>query len=311
MEMAPRTAPIVWLGQGKCGDCRLVGGKGASLCHLAADHRVPPAFCLTTVAFERWSGHAQGETAVFLAELYPLLAAAYDHLATLCGLEQPQVAVRSSARDEDSGRASFAGQHATYLNVVGAEAVAQAVLRCWQSGHSPHALAYRRHRGLPPHVQMAVLVQQLIPADVSAVVFSANPVTGDGTEIVINASWGLGESIVGGRVMPDMYVVRKQDLSIHVQQVARKECMTVPATGGTREVAVPRWLRTHPVLSDTQILETARLALALEASMGVPVDVECAYRNEMLYLLQCRPITALGKATTVFDPMDIERRVEP
>jgi pyruvate,water dikinase len=158
---------------------------------------------------------------------------------------------------------------------------------------------------------MAVLVQQLIPADVSTVVFSANPVTGDGGEIVINANWGLGESIVGGRVMPDTYVVCKLDLSIHLRQVAKKERMTVPATGGTREVAVPRWLRTQPVLSDAQILETARLALALEASMGVPVDVECAYRDEMLYLLQCRPITALGKAKTVFDRMDIQRRMEP
>jgi len=136
-----------------------------------------------------------------------------------------------------------------------------------------------------------VLVQQLIPADVSAVVFSAHPVTGNRAEIVINANWGLGESIMDGRVTPDTYVVRRPDLVIHLCQVAEKERMAVPEQEGTREVAVPRWMRTQPVLSDAQVLEVARLAIALEASMGTPVDVECAYRNGTLYLLQCRPIT--------------------
>jgi pyruvate,water dikinase len=292
MEMAQRPDQIVWLGQGNCGDCMLVGGKGAILCHLAVDHRVPPAFCLTTVAFERWSGQDQGETAVFPPELYPLLVAAYDHLATLCGVEHPQVAVRSSAMDEDGCRASFAGQHATYLNVVGVEAVAQAVLRCWQSAYSTHALDYRRHWGLTEEVTMAVLIQQLIPADVSAVVFSANPVTGNREESFINASWGLGESIVGGRVTPDTYVVCKADLAIQQRQVADKERMTVPAANGVREISVPRWLRRQPVLTGDQIVEIARLSIRLEATMGWPVDVECAYRRGELYLLQCRPITA-------------------
>lgn len=281
---------IVWLGQGKCGDCALVGGKGSNLCHLAVCYRVPPAFCLTAAAFDLWLG--QDEASAFPPVLYPRLRTAYTRLAAHCGTEQPRVAVRSSAVDEDGRTASFAGQHATYLNVAGVEAVAQAVLRCWRSAQSAHALTYRRRHGLIPDVSMAVLVQQLIPADVSAVVFSAHPVTGDRAEIVINANWGLGESIVGGRVTPDTYVVRRPDLAIHLRQVAAKERMAVPAKEGTREVAVPRWMRTQPALSDAQILEVSHLGMALEASMGTPVDVECAYRDERLYLLQCRPITA-------------------
>jgi len=121
------------------------------------------------------------------------------------------VAVRSSALDEDGAGASFAGQHETYLNVVGAAAVAEAVARCWASVRSSRALEYRRRQGFPlDGARIAVLVQQLIPADVSSVVFSANPVTGSRDEVMINASWGLGESIVGGTVTPDTYVVRRR-----------------------------------------------------------------------------------------------------
>jgi pyruvate,water dikinase len=197
--------------------------------------------------------------------------------------------------DEDGPGASFAGQHETYLNVVGAEAVAEAVARCWASARSPRALEYRRRQGLPLEgVRIAVLVQQLIPADVSSVVFSANPVTGSGNEVMINASWGLGESIVGGTVTPDTYVVRKTDVRIVSRQVAEKRKMTVMVPGGTREVSVPRFLRAQPTLKDNQAVEMARLAVALEERMGHPVDVECAVHAGELYVLQCRPITTLA-----------------
>src|SRR6186713_779371 len=109
----------------------------------------------------------------------------------------------------------FAGPHETYLNIVGAEAIIQAVIRCWESARSEHALDYRRQQGLSvERPQLAVLVQRLVASDVSAVIFSANPITGSRDEIMINASWGLGESIVGGTVTPDTFVVRKSDLAI-------------------------------------------------------------------------------------------------
>ncbi|MBX2999991.1 MAG: PEP/pyruvate-binding domain-containing protein [Caldilineaceae bacterium] len=282
---------IVWLGQGECQDCVLVGGKGANLCHLAAAYRAPPAFCLTASAFGRWRLQAADGAAPFPRDLYAPLAAAYQRLGELCGVVQPRVAVRSSALGEDGHVASFAGQHATYLNVRGVEAVVDAVLACWRSVQSPHAIAYRRRQGLRAETEMAVLVQQLIPADASVVVFSANPVTGNRAVCVINANWGLGESIVGGSVTPDTYVVRKADLAVQQRQIADKSCMTVPAANGVQEIQVPRWLRRQPALNEDQIVEMARLVIMLEAGMGWPVDVECVYRHGELYLLQCRPIT--------------------
>jgi pyruvate,water dikinase len=203
-------------------------------------------------------------------------------------------AVRSSAVDEDGANASFAGQHETYLNIVGADAIFQAAIRCWKSAHSEYALEYRRRQGLSvERLQIAVLVQQLVASDVSAVVFSANPVTGNRDEIVINASWGLGESIVGGTVTPDTFIIRKSDLAITNCVIADKQHMTVSAPGGTHEVDVPRFLRNEASLNDEQVIEMTKLALTLETTMEHPVDVECAYASGELYLLQCRPITTL------------------
>ncbi len=282
---------ILWLGQPACHDISRVGGKVANLSRLAADHRIPPGFCLTTGALDRVE--AEG-TLAFPAELRDQLARAYRDLAERCGADEPGVAVRSSAVDEDGRAASFAGQYETYLNIVGVEAVVEAVGRCWQSLRSPRALEYRRRYGLPlDRLRLAVLVQRLVASDVSAVVFSANPVTRSRDEVVINASWGLGESVVGGTVTPDTCIVRKADLTVLSHQIAEKRRMTVSIPGGTREVDVPRFLRAQPALDDGQIVEMARLAMALEAKLGWPVDVECAYHAGCLYLLQCRPITTL------------------
>lgn len=285
---------IVWLGQGNCQGCTLVGGKGANLCHLAATHRVPPAFCLTATAFKQGLPAGGDGRSGLPDALYRQLAIAYTQLSAICGRADVPVAVRSSAVDEDGPTVSFAGQHTTCLNVAGLAAVAQAVLMCWASARSAHALAYRQRQGLAASAtQMAVLVQQLIPADSSVVVFSANPVTGNQTELVINASWGLGESIVSGAVTPDTWVVRKGDLTVIDIRLADKQIMTVPTPSGTGPRPVPRWLRTQPSLTPDQCLELAQLAVQLERTMGWPVDLECAYRDGLLYLLQCRPITAL------------------
>jgi phosphoenolpyruvate synthase/pyruvate phosphate dikinase len=119
--------------------------------------------------------------------------------------------VRSSALDEDEDLASFTGQHETELNLVGVEAMLGAVARCWASGRNERALAYRRQRGLAlDSVRVAVLVQQLVLADFSAIVFSANPATGDRSEVVATASWGLGESLVSGTVTPDTWMVVRE-----------------------------------------------------------------------------------------------------
>ncbi len=290
---------IVWLGHGNCQDCTLVGRKGANLCHLAATQGIPPAFCLTAAAFRDWRT-ADGEThAALPPALYRQLSAAYAQLSALCDRTDIPVAVRSSALDEDGHAFSFAGQYKTYLNVTGIANVAQAIQQCWASAYSAHALAYRQRHGLATTaIQMAVLVQQLIPADLSAVVFSAHPVTGQQDEVVINASWGLGESIVSGTVTPDTWLVHKRDLTVVEVRLADKQTMTVPTPGGTGQRPVPRWLRTQPSLTPDQCLELAQLAMHLERTMGWPVDIECSYRNGLLYLLQCRPITRRGLAAT-------------
>jgi pyruvate,water dikinase len=285
---------LIWLGQPACHNLTLVGGKVSHLSGLAADYPVPPGFCLTTTAFDQWALTNHNTTGIPPA-INDILVTAYHTLAEQCQVVEPSVAVRSSAVDEDGLAASFAGQYETYLNIKGVEAVAKAVARCWASVHSARVQAYRRQQNQSTtQIKLAVLIQQLIAADIAAVVFSANPVTGNREEIVINASWGLGESIVGGTVTPDTYVVRKSDLTITKRQVAQKQFMTIISPNGTREVTVPRLLREQPAMSDTQAIEMAQLAWKLETNKGWAVDIECAYQAEKLYLLQCRPITMLA-----------------
>lgn len=286
---------IVWLGEPHAETRGLVGGKVAPLSRLAAQYRVPGGFCLTTDAHQL----AVAGSGSLPSRLQQRVAEAYQRLCEQTGLSEPSVAVRSSAVDEDGADASFAGQHDTYLNVVGAEAIGEAIVRCWESARSPRVLEYRRQHGLPTEAgRIAVLVQQLVVSDVSMVVFSANPMTGNRDEVVVNASWGLGESVVGGSVTPDTFIVRaagpEADWRITERGLAEKRKMTVAVNGGTREVDVPRLMAKQASLSDEQLLDIAALARSLEQTMGWPVDIEAAYRDDQLYLLQCRPITTLG-----------------
>ena len=295
---------LLWLEDSGCSEVMLVGGKAAQLSRLAGRHRVPPGFCLTAAAYDAARYDRSAHTSQLPPALHLRLAAAYQDLAVRCGRLEPRVAVRSSAIDEDGASASFAGQHETYLNITGIEALAHAILRCWRSLHAERALDYRRQHGLcVDGARLAVLVQQLVMADVSAVVFSANPLTGSRDEILINASWGLGESIVGGTVTPDTYSVRKADRSIIARRLAEKRRMTVLALDGTREVDVPRLLQRRPALDDAQVGAMAELAITLEEEMGWPVDVECAFASGQWYVLQCRPITTLSAASaaTILD----------
>jgi len=276
---------IHWLGESECHRDSIVGGKAASLSRLAAAHRIPPGFALAAVPAD---GALPDAHAGAVRE-------AYTALAARCDTHTPAVAVRSSALDEDGHGAAFAGQHDTYLNIRGDGAVLDAVLRCVRSGASEEAMAYRRRQGMSlDDVRIAVLVQQLVPSDVSAVAFSANPVTGDPGEIMINASWGLGESIVSGSVTPDTYVLRSGDMSLASVHVAAKRRMTVMGAAGTSEVDVPDHQQRAPALTDGQAREIAGLAAELQRALGHPVDIECAYAGGRLYLLQCRPITTLG-----------------
>ena len=284
---------ILWLGDEACHEVQTVGGKAANLSRLASEYRVPAGFCVTPDLYHQWLSN-RGPGSTLPEDLTEAVSREYQEMAVRCGIADLAVAVRSSALDEDGAGASFAGQYDTYLNITGPEAIADAIVRCWDSAGGERMEAYRKEHGLPAESQgVAVLVQRLISADVSGVVFSANPVSGNRDEVMINATWGLGESLVSGKVTPDTWIVNRSDTGIKDRFIGEKGTMTVLEEGGTAEVRVPRAQREAATLDDEKTKEVAKLALDLETKMGWPVDLEFAYYADDLYLLQCRPITTL------------------
>src|SRR2546423_7185835 len=277
-----RAMNVAWLGEPSSLDATTVGGKTANLGRLARSFRVPPGFCLDVSAFDELRPALEGDARA-RARLRELVAASYGDLSRRVGEKEPRVAVRSSAIGEDSGDASFAGQHETVLDVSGVDAIVDALLQCWRSVFSHRAAAYRKQRGIDGTPRIAVLVQLMVPADASAIAFSADPVSGARDVVIVNAARGLGDAIASGTITPDSYTVRKADLVI-----ASRTC----ADGA----AIP----------DADIAAIARLAIQLETVMGGPVDVECALRDGDLHLLQCRPITTLAEEFPVewSDPED-------
>jgi pyruvate,water dikinase len=210
--------------------------------------------------------------------------------------------VRSSATAEDLLELSFAGQHQTLLNVRGAEAVLDAVKRCWVSLRTARAIAYRLRHGIKPAtLSMAVLVEELAPADSAGVLFTANPVDGDREQIVINAAWGLGEAVVSGRVTPDTVVVDKALRRILSRETATKAVMTVAIDDGTpEEQPVPQAQQDQTVLDDDTAIELARYGMQIEEHYALPVDAEWAIVRGEIAILQARPITGLP-------PVPVER----
>ena len=284
---------ILWLGDEACHDVQAVGGKAANLSRLASGYRVPTGFCVTPDLYHQWLS-SRGPDLTLPQGLAEVVSREYQEMTARCGIADPAVAVRSSALDEDGAGASFAGQYDTYLNITGPEAISNAIVKCRDSVGGERMEAYRKEHGLPAESQgVAVLVQQLISADVSGVVFSANPVNGNRDEVMINATWGLGESLVSGKVTPDTWIMNRSDSVIKDRFIGEKGTMTVLEEGGTAEVRVPRAQREAATLDDEKTKEVAKLALDLETEMGWPVDLEFAYFANDLYLLQCRPITTL------------------
>ncbi|MDE2704971.1 MAG: PEP/pyruvate-binding domain-containing protein, partial [Gemmatimonadota bacterium] len=256
---------------------------------------MPLGFCITTDATARMVPVRSSEASL-PPDLYAEIEAAYAELGARCGTPELAVAIRSSAVAEDGAINSFAGQYQTLLNVVGLDAVAAAVVECVEAAYRPHAAAYRKRSGTnADEVNLAILVQEFIAADSSAVAFTANPVTNDASEIVINAYWGLGEGLVDGSSIPDTYTVDKRELRIKTRSVAKKERMCAAGSAGVIAIDVPEVKRSRPTLTDEQVGEVCRSAVDLEARMGWPVDLERAFKDGKLYLLQCRPVTTLAQ----------------
>jgi pyruvate, water dikinase len=218
------------------------------------------------------------------------------------GGAQPElaVAVRSSATAEDTASASFAGMNETFLNVSGADAVIDAVKRCWGSLFGARTIYYRGQRGFSQaDMDIAVVVQAQIPSTRAGVMFTVDPASGERAQLVIEGSFGLGEAVVSGSVSPDRYVVRKSDLAITTRSVRPKELVIEPAARGgtiTRQLDAQESMR--PVLSDAEVVQLARLGLAIEEHYGAPQDTEWSFDPDgNAWMLQSRPITTLGEHT--------------
>jgi rifampicin phosphotransferase len=295
----------------------LVGGKGASLARLArAGFRVPPGFHVTTSAYLDFIGRGglrepllAAMSAVDLSDpatfdaaaarigdlfasqsLPPPTAAVIAGSYARIGNDVP-VAVRSSASVEDLPGMSAAGQHDTYLNVRGEAAVLDAVKRCWASLWSARAIGYRARRGVDPgQVSIAVVVQQLVPAEAAGVMFTVDPLDGARGQVVISANWGLGESVVAGEVTPDVAVVDRASGTLVSYQLGGKEIMTVADGMATRQTSTPAGLRSAAVLSPGQAGELARVGLAIEKLYDEPMDIEWALAAAELSVVQARPV---------------------
>ena len=321
---APVTAPrlTVPLTEVERGAVRLVGGKGANLgLMVQAGLPVPDGFCVTTAAYalatagERleWvldqlqsvqSEDMEGLTALAAEARQAVLEAPVPEaveaaVRLACSAlappgEELAVAVRSSATAEDLGEASFAGQQDTYLNVVGVNAVVDAVRRCWASLWTDRAVAYRASNRVDHRdVQLSAVVQRMVPAVVSGVLFTANPLSGRRDESVIDAVPGLGESLVSGRVNPDHFVVDRATRVIRERRVGEKQVAVRVRPGGGTEV-VGTSGSAPACLTDDQVTRVVELGSRVQAQFDAPQDIEWALDPEgQLWLLQTRPITTL------------------
>jgi pyruvate,water dikinase len=222
---------------------------------------------------------------------------ALAHLGKVCAQLTGALAVRSSAVGEDSAAASFAGQHATFLNVRGAAAIAEAVQAIWRSAWSESALAYRRRVGAEGPVRIGVVVQELVAADVAGVLFTRNPITG-ADELVVESSWGLGEAIVQGLVIPDLYRVARTGEVLERRPGSKAVAIRLQIDGDTGPEPVASGLVETLCLGDSELRALLELASRCEDVFGSGAhDIEWAFEVDTLYLLQRRPVTgSIGAA---------------
>ncbi len=298
----------------------LVGGKGAHLGELSRIEgvRVPPGFCVTTSAFQQIMAEAPSvherldrlsrlkpddreAIRVLSAEIRQTIeaitipndvAAAITRALAHTG-EHAAYAVRSSATAEDLPTASFAGQHDTYLNVLGPAGVLQHISRCWASLFTERAVTYRLRNGVDQRkVYMAVVVQQMVFPQAAGILFTADPVTGNRKVAVVEASFGLGEALVNGLVNADVYKVRDGEMvsrTIGTKQLA----IHASATAGTREQMIERARQQQPALTEREVVRLAQLGRQIEAHFGRPQDIEWCLVDDDFQIVQSRPITTL------------------
>ena len=313
-------------------DRRLVGGKAVNIARMMnAGFPVPSGFCITTAAYRRQVNEtaigqdlqtliaaagtaperlsdalrAKFLTEPVLPDVELTIRAAYRELG-----EDAHVAVRSSATAEDVPDASFAGQQDSFLGVHDERALLEAVRACWASLWNSRAIQYREARKVPhSSVAMAVVVQQMIAADVAGVMFTADPATSSREELTIAACYGLGEGVVSGLVTPDTYVVAKRRMTISRASIGTKEQKVVQQDQGTILVPVGAAERQQPCMADSTILDIARLGIAVDRHYGRPQDIEWAVTDDCVYLLQTRPVTTLLRLAHTYPTCQGPRRM--
>ena len=332
---------VLWLDDVDADDVDTVGGKAASLGELTgAGLPVPPGFTVTAETYRTFIQEAGIDEELFAAvDVDPEDSAALREAEErarelILGTELPTdvreeilenyrqlgegqteafVAVRSSATAEDLPDASFAGQQDTYLNVREAELL-ERVKDCWASLFTQRAIYYRQRKGFPHEdVDIAVVVQRMVDAEKSGVMFTSHPSSGD-PQIIIEAAWGLGEAVVSGSVSPDNYVYDRPSEEVIEATIADKKVMMEkdPETGETTEREVPEDRRDARVLTEAEIEELVALGELVEDHYGTPQDVEWAIVGDEVFMLQSRPITTINESdgrengTTVDEGMEVE-----
>ena len=304
----------------------LHGGKGSKLIKLIKiGANIPPGYIITTKSYEKFIKESN-----YYEELKNLLSAPYSknevikHSAEIIELimksripdiiimeikrghillndANSSFAVRSSASFEDSKHFSFAGQANTYLYQRNINDVIKSVKKCWASFFSPQALLYFLHMKKKNNtfsldkIKMAIIIQKMVNASVSGVLYTSNILNNDRNQMLINSSWGLGESIVNNSVNPDMIILQKEKFKILEKTMGEKEKKSIPNSirSGTVLIETNSFSRERFSLNNKQIRQLYDLGLKAENTFNYPQDIEWAFENEKLYTLQSRPITTL------------------
>ncbi|MCL5411907.1 MAG: phosphoenolpyruvate synthase [Patescibacteria group bacterium] len=311
---------VVWFREVDHEDLSLVGGKGANLGELTKiGIPVPQGFIVTSSAYYRFMEETKliprikmllkdvkADNSELLAEAAELIKKTIakekmpvgiveeikSSYRKLCGKKDFYVAVRSSATSEDSADASFAGQQRTYLNIIGEEDVVRAVQGCWASLFEPRAIFYRMEKKYD-HFKMgiAVPVQQMVQSEVSGIMFTIDPVTNDKGKIIVEAVYGLGEMIVGGAVNPDHFEVNKNGFELASKQIGNQAKQMIKVGEKTKVIPVSRAYQSKQKISNQKIIELAKIGKKIENHYLFPQDIEWAYNNSKLYIVQTRPVT--------------------
>jgi pyruvate,water dikinase len=331
---------ILWFNQVDKEDIPLVGGKGANLGEMASfGIPVPEGFVVTSKAYFDFLRENKLELKIkdVLEKINPqdpqsfneasgkikklilggkislqLAKEIIDNYLKLGGLlKNALVAIRSSATAEDLPTASFAGQQASFLNIKGEANVLEKVKECWASLFEPRAIFYRQEKGFDHlKVGLAVVIQKMVPAEVSGVMFTCDPVTNQKNRIVIEAIWGLGEYLVQGKVTPDFYLLDKNSLEILEKRIAKQTIQLIKVGTLNKQTTVPKKLQDKRKLTDKQIVELAKIGKKIHQHYFFPQDIEWTFYKGKFWIVQARPVTTIkNPKSKIQNPKKIKRKI--